>query len=535
MLRSRGFWLNSELLNKRERVLFHLQCIKNIKRELGESESIAKLAKVLPYLSCILFIAYVCWEIYIYLSYNALSQDEIWFFGEMHRFHNIKWPHRIDNHLGYGSLYWYLYSRIDNIIFLRTVSLIFFLFICVFIFHFAFFHTKSKTQGWYAVIFWITFPISIFSGKLIGSEIFSQFLCMTGILIFIIPPPLSQLQPPPIKKIIIPYQWINTALKLCGGILLGAGIGVKITSVIFLIFISSYQVFKRFDKAVLIKNTLFCIKLWLACAVGFIITQPYMLFNFHEYFTVLKKQKTEYSLNLQNVKYTIHKMFFSDSYTWDLINTSGFLHSAISGFSLILIIVCFLFFKRKKDKQLALSLLTTMLFAIVMFVVGGYQYSWYLFPLIITMTFLILLLGPLNNVSKIAYSLLIVGNLCFQIPDFMDIIALKHKQIVNMEKPNRINELEDFKERYIYHNSACEKDSLYLIDGRPSGGSYNKIINYRNLSLNCLVFIDDRFEIIKEIKDFLNFSKLGYNNFEYIGMYDSVHIVRVYKKMDDVS
>lgn len=245
-----------------------------------------------------IFSIYCAYQLLVFMHAGALAPDEIAFFNASNNFQLFS---RLAPPFDYGSIYWELLDQLRSIYVIRFVFAIFYISIPFLILS-NFRYGKWKLIG---CVFYLSMPFAFWNGKLIGPEILSIFLLCLALN--------------------FRNKWLLSSM------LVGFGIGVKLTSAPFAFFFVSLFLFDKELKIV--------IKVVLGVLFGFIFANPvnsdiYVLHVIQNSSIV----NIPAGITLESIKWA----YFHESWTWDNLLQSSFsqmiLHPIILFFYLALLL-----------------------------------------------------------------------------------------------------------------------------------------------------------------------------------------------------
>ncbi|MBT8552469.1 hypothetical protein G6683_01795 [Polynucleobacter paneuropaeus] len=392
---------------------------------------------------------------FIYFSPHSLVPDEIGFLKIGSNYSYLKSP----NPEYFGAIFWLLISTIENWLVLRF--LFFLMYLASFILIIKSTQLYKSNLSSFAPLFILSSPIFLWTGKLIDPEFINFFLISLVI-----------------------YALHNRAVAI-SGILLGVSLGIKIDSLaifpaaLFLLYLNSLD-FKKFTFGV--------VKISIFTMFGLIISNP---LNIKQYLTAVFSKShavmSEFSENL-------YKLLFSQLWTWDAIQYTGFFSYIISLPSLILFLILLYYI------NLNIFILFIVAFIPSIFLIGHTQnvFIWYFIPFI---TFFIYCFFSLissiekftfNNPGRYYFIYILFISILANIYIFSDISVSKlhsryllssHKSlltyqnnligIVNLSKPKLIVNYSDINVPIFF--------SITIIEGDTRWESFKFLENIRTI------------------------------------------------------
>lgn len=326
--------------------------LKNIRDHLA-SQAFSQQCKGALYVT---FLIYCLYQAVIFLSWTAISPDEISFIAgsKVYLFSDRSAPP-----LNYGTFFWAILALLKTPLILRAF------FLCLFI-AVPFLLLRTIHQApirLLAFLFYLSLPYAFWTGKLISPEILILFLIALSLFFF--------------------SQGKTGFAFLIGGL----AIGIKLTAApygLFLLFLALYK--HRLNRAI---NHLLlaCIGIWLANPI-----------NLDLYFVNLLTSSSANTSHLLPINLErVQEILFLPSWSWDMILTNSFSQLICNPYCVVAIIVATII--KNRWLGLALFISSACSFALVYF--SKDTFAWYFFPLVPMLVFVIGALAPnlLRNTS----------------------------------------------------------------------------------------------------------------------------------------
>lgn len=302
------------------------------------------------YLSCINFLVlflYLVFYTYISLNKNNFVPDEIHFFEVSRGIFESEYL----NSDYFGTFFWFFLGIFPSLIFAKFIFLIMFLFPLIFIWWKLFNHSKESSL--FFILIWISMPISLWNGKIVGPEVLNYFIIFLTIYL------------------------VHKNYIFISALLLGLAIGIKIDSLyvivpyVYLLFLKSDKFFSK----VFIKNL---VKVLFFIFCGYLLCNPFS-WSSHIVNVITSKADAPFLLAKN-----FNRMLFSERWTWDAISYTGFFNYFFNFFS-FLIFLFLLNINRKYLFFLILSFLSACFFIIN----TEHVFIWYFFNFLSVFLFLI--------------------------------------------------------------------------------------------------------------------------------------------------
>lgn len=387
-------------------------------------------------LHCLLItfsLIYLFINLYIYIyNYQVMVYDEYWFMSEKYK--NI-------NYLGYGDLFWIMISLIKNELIMRIFSFLSMMSIPIIIYFTGNKFNIQKDIRILMVLFWFTFPMAWWYGKLISPDVYSLGLSSLGLF--------------------FSYKPKNKYLEILGIILMGIAVGLKLSFVIIpffyflLIFLEYFQQEKKIFLSIKKYLNLKILTQYLSFLIGFLLATPSILFSPKIWLeNITKFSNNNFDLLQINKLFTQELYFF-----WE-----GYYSVSLSNFSIsigLFVVIIYLLIINKNKKLLAMSFLFSLFLSYLLVIKANTYFSWYWFPVISLMPILLYSL----HLTKRVLVTLIVLNIMWTLPFIITNVYIKNNQINNF---NHHNEIETF---FISKIDSTKCDKMVAIDSRPSGSS----------------------------------------------------------------
>jgi hypothetical protein len=292
----------------------------------------------------ILLIIYISFQVFIFANTLSMVPDELNYIGVSHGFSLLdRQPPPID----YGSIYWFLLKIFHYKILIRLVFLLFFitpvLLIPILI--------EDKIGRLIYFLLYISFPYAFWTGKLVGPEILIVFICTLSLLC-------------------LKYR----KLKL-SNVLLGLGLGIKITIVPFILFYYLLLILK-----VIVPAKKFPIYI-LYFALGLWLSNPLNIDLYLMHLTSSSNVSGDISSGILN-KISLEKIganLFSLNWAWDNVMLGSFSQMFLN--PLLLVILTFVLFQ-KNNKLNIIIFYAFFVVSIILTSSTNTMYVWYWFPFI---------------------------------------------------------------------------------------------------------------------------------------------------------
>lgn len=290
----------------------------------------------------LLTLVYVAVLASVYLTYWALTPDEVWFFGDSFEVPLSEVFGR-GAHLGYGQIYWIFLALIDDPLLVRIVAFLSFLTIPA-----VFWINSTAHSRPLALCAWVVMPLAWWSGKISGPEIFSVSIGLLGV-------------------------WAICRQKVVlGGMLVGIAIGIKISALPIALF-----AFFPLLKSRSVKSTLFAIAFVIA---GFAVANPFVLLDPAAISSLVKSTNQP-----ENYADHIFRVFQASSVEWDFAQSGGL--RQFSAPLPILLLLCYLVFKLQPAAEVGVLTLAAFVLATCMFMLNGRFLGWYWFHVLVLVPF----------------------------------------------------------------------------------------------------------------------------------------------------
>lgn len=385
-------------------------------------------------LHCLLItisLIYLFINFYMYVCmYQVMVYDEYWFMSEKYK--NV-------NYLGYGDLFWIIISLIKNELIMRIFSFLSMMIIPIIIYFIGNKFNVQKDIRILMVLFWFTFPMAWWYGKLISPDVYALGLSFLGLF--------------------FSYKPKNKYLEILGIILMGIAVGLKLSFVIIpffyflLIFLEYFQQEKKIFLSIKKYLNLKILTQYLSFLIGFLLATPSILFSPKIWLENITKFSNNNFDLLQINKLFGQKLYFF----WE-----GYYSPSFSNFSIsipIVMVILYLIIVNKKEKLIVISFLFSLFLSYLLVIKASAYFSWYWFPII---TLLPIVLYSLH-LKKAILIALIVLNIVWTLPFVIANLYIKTVQIYNFKYHNKI---ETF---FISKLDSDKYHKMIAIDPRPSG------------------------------------------------------------------
>tara|TARA_Y100000591_G_C21830897_1_gene699539 strand:- start:146 stop:1669 length:1524 start_codon:yes stop_codon:yes gene_type:complete len=355
-----------------------------------------------------LLIIYFSFNIFAFLVFDTWVPDEKLFWKYIKGFKSD--PINVGNTLGYGSIYWWIYIVINHFKSIRLVNYLYLLFIPYIYYLIGKRLNQSNGMIFLSIFILLSFPAFWFYGKIIGPELLSVFLSLLGF-----------------------YITLLKRNKYWGFFIISVGVGVKINSIVVLIFAFIYKIISRDN---LKGRNLFLSelpKIIFFSIFGYVISTPEVVFNTKEIIKNYSYGRLPESSLIQTSLYDVY--FAPYRYLWDGIPTSGLFHSSLNLITLFFIVILLIFKILHVDNyKLLFSFLFSFVFGTLM-IMFSKAFIWYWFPII----FLIpIAFFSLNNRKKSRNALffIIYFNLIINAPKIINKVEnrMLHQEIISNQK-----------------------------------------------------------------------------------------------------
>ena len=351
----------------------------------------------LIYAICIfLFSTWCIFQIVNFLS-GVFVPDEEWFMQDGYHFSAMKpdagFLFGTNNHLGYGALYWILLAGFAKFslllgtkyhtyqLMVAATTLVLMLLPLFLLFKYIKLISVNNLLA--CLCIFISMPMMWWTGKIVGPETISQSLGLLGIIVVCLAPQRK-------------YS------SIVGGILLGIGIGIKLTTVPMLVFaLTIYAFDKRFSETA---------KLLAASALGYLVANPFLLI--HPNFFVSAAQ-LDFNSMFSLPKF--ERIFSSGSWAWDAVYIGGISQWGLNTIALLIVIPIFAFFIPLKY---AVAFAISFVSGLLMILSASNFSPWYFTAtlLLVPVTFGFLKLNQSSAIAYVLTSMLVVLNLFTSIP-----------------------------------------------------------------------------------------------------------------------
>lgn len=441
-----------------------------------------------------LIIINILYLIYISINIKFLVPDERWFWNIIQETKKIISSNlfnifTIPNKLGYGQIYWVIFSLIGNLYILRIISALSLISIILVIILFNKDILKSSNEIIYinnSMV--LSTTTSWFSGKIIGPEVISLVLGSWGIYL----------------------AMKNWNYRIIGLLLIGISIGIKIYNITFLIFLFMTYILRKDTRFITKIKELF--KYSLIVILTFIICNPIVILETQTYLENMVGMGKLFSIDINEV---LNKL----DYTWDAIYNGGFFNNVISK-GLVLLFTVIMLFQRK------CTYLIACIFALCFNVIICTQgfYGWYFMP----STFIIsVVFGYINFFSlKKSWKLLFVIMIMLNLFKFSNInFEQLHIRLLQVNQTKNIEYIWGAIENIENSNlrDYAEYNKFYAINFER----FNMNIHLDNSKLpdKSVVFLNDVFCHTLNGKKFLKMALNNEDSLHYYGKIKDIHII----------
>jgi hypothetical protein len=337
--------------------------LKNIRGHLA-SEAFNQQCKGALYVT---FLIYCLYQAIIFLSWTAMSPDEISFIAgsKVYLFFDRSPPP-----LNYGTFFWAILDLLKTPLVLRILFLALFIATpCLLLLGMRNYPTRLLS-----LLFYLSLPFAFWTGKLISPETLILFIISLSL-------------------------WLHGRDKdYFAAFLAGLAIGIKVTAVPYALFLCFLIVKKPFIKKFGICILMICAGLWLANPI-----------NLDLYLISLFKNSTgSESIWPFNVD-RLREILFAQKWSWDMILTNSFSQLICNPNSIAILALVFFF----KNKSLGFGFIAFCLTSFALVYFSKDTFAWYFFPIVPVLIYSIGFSTPdfvnnyklgIANTSKIARS-----------------------------------------------------------------------------------------------------------------------------------
>jgi hypothetical protein len=302
----------------------------------------------------LILLIYCFYQLIIFLSWTAMSPDEISFIAgsKVYLFADRSAPP-----LNYGTFFWAVLAIFKTPLLLRIVFLGFFIAIPYLLLS----TIQRAPIRLLAFLFYLSLPYAFWTGKLISPEILILFFIALSLFIF--------------SKGKTGYAF------LVGGL----SIGIKITAAPYVLFLFILALCKHHPRMVANYFLLTFLGTWLANPI-----------NLDLYFINLLGTSGNADNLLPINLERIQQILFLPSWSWDMILTNSFTQLICNPYCIVALFIAIAI----KDRLTSLALLSSSIFSLVLVYLSKDTYAWYFFPLIPILIFSIGSLG--QNYPKLS-------------------------------------------------------------------------------------------------------------------------------------
>jgi len=253
------------------------------------------------------------------------------------------------NRLGYGALYWNLYSamvfvsRKDAMFSMRILSLSF-----TALTGWSIYVAGIRRQNRFAAlaaVLWLALPAAWWSGKITGPEMMSVFFATAGVAVLSGHPGVGG--------------------RLTAFVFIGLSIGVKLNAApmaVFALLLLPLRPVRAVAEAVS------------ALALGFVAANPSVVWNPGGYFAELAKM----TLPPKHTWAFVERVFSNSTWEWDGVLSGGLLQWSFPIFGWALLLAVWLYFRIEKRFMAAAS--AAFVVWTILFLQNGQFLGWYWFP-----------------------------------------------------------------------------------------------------------------------------------------------------------
>lgn len=468
---------------------------------MGKSE-LEKFNIVLSKIAIFALVVYAAIMFFIYIKYKSYVPDEIWFYAYLNMYHNYIMKGNIfdiPNSLGYGQLYWIFYSIINNMLLIRIISIV-----CVFGTIYFIFKTTSlfysgsniKVVSSLVIMLYLTFPISWFTGKIIGPEIISTTFGAAACYFYF-----------------LSSKTEDRKFYLISIILLSMSCSIKLSNVVFGVLIGCYIIINVIESS---KDAVYQIGMGTFIFVtSFIIFNPFIITDFSQYKTNLTSTIGSFNLSY------IESVLFQDVLTWDLIGTGGINYHVILVVFLVVIMLLFGIINLKKS----IPFIMTIIFIIISCCKSPF-FSWYLMPLIYIIPVLVSI--GLSNVETLNFkyigivvAIIIINFFCMFENIYYNVNSKFDQFSIVDNEQYYIQIIDDF---FKQNTQFDYNTSMYLTEFGFSKYSAG-LFDISKLKENQVLIIMDRFLNIDDRNDLVNSAKENMGEFALIQETNGVYFL----------
>lgn len=353
-------------------------------------------------------------------SLPAYMPDEFSFFQlatHYSQFFEIERPLRFifhqQNTLGYGALYWMLFQTSlvltpQDMISMRILGLLMMLSLPLLLLRRGM--TLKAPYFLLTLLIWISFPISWWYGKIVGPEIFSLFISVTGLHLATSGSPLPKWK--------IPF----------GLFMLGVSLGIKLTVLPIATF-AIFNLLGTFLGSKIPKKKILSAGLqWSLCLLfGFILANPFMIFEPSLFWENMEKVSSSPNYSWEHFQ----NIFTNNTWEWDLVRRGGLFQWSLNGLAFCSFIV--FIFLAKIPKIPFLGFFVSFLLTIFL-MLNSRGLSWYWFPFIFLIPTLILRAQNDSRSCKALLILCLFLNLSTSVSSIKESYQMKIEHYQNLLK-----------------------------------------------------------------------------------------------------
>lgn len=447
-----------------------------------------------------MLLGYLAFHLQVFLALDAYVPDEYNNFGMMNLIRDLFAQDKmgyleLPSQYGYGTLYWIVGTFIDDFRTIRLLNLFFLVSVVASIYCIAY-SCASPSSGpgrhrtaLYAVALWITFPISWFTGKIIGPELMSLFFGSLGLLLF------------------------ARGRDRLAGLLIGLSIAIKLNAVVILLFLALNLYFTTSPASAALPRAR---KLALPVLIGFVLGNPYVVVDFPKFIWLLQTSTTESASFWEGLSVAL----FSKSWTWDCIYSGGFFDNTLSAATALLLVALAVYCRLPKKTFLPL-VGAFFLFALLLSQSRSLGWYWLPFSLLVPFTVMTALPGTPGG-KRLAVGIIAV-NALFTAPTIGDIVRMKWMHIYDTghvyETTVKINKL-------LEQNNLQTVDLVICIDIMTEGAP-EMIASIKSgvVAWPSVILLGKRISFANNMGQLIADAKNNRFNLSYIGERDNVDIL----------
>ena len=337
----------------------------------------------------------------------------------------------LTNFKGYGAAYWIflvaLFKMIGpkplGVIACARVASLF----CSFIVPFLIIkigRDENRKDHLLIATLWLSFPMALWTGKLIGPELYCVALVLVGLIMV-----LEKLR-------FRGHQYV-------GFILLGFGLGIKINAIPVVVMAGLYVLFERsgFKRLAVFAFMLVC---------GFVIANPFVLFDPGAYLSTINSYRSPafaYADSAGDILNHLRLIIHNHLYEWDLVLVGGLSQWGLH--ILLYPVLILLLIKSRIPWPLLCSYAACLALGLFMLLSNGRYLGWYWFPMIVPLPFVLLHAREFNKTTKSCLYVLVTLNLILNGPTILNGYKIKIKAV---DQLRNLGEAQVFADKILQEN-----------------------------------------------------------------------------------